>query len=323
MIKSLIVGIKQASANWKLILLLLAIYLLVSLPLAAPVFVLILQTSSGTAAAERLLADKLDVAWLIDLINEQLTGLSIATLGAQLGLMLLVIGSAYLLLNTFFAGGILEILTSEDRPFTMQKFFAGCGAYFWRFFRLMLVSLIFYGIAIGLYLLVRWPLTKADDRATVELPIVIKQYALGLLLLLLLALVNMIFDYAKIGTVIHDRRKMFRETFKALRFAFRRFAITYPLYLVIALTGLILFFVLTWLRGVIPQSSFITVLLATALGQLALASRLWTRLVFYGAEADLYQRLNPPPLSAESAAMPELETPPEIASGEWEPSAPG
>ena len=69
--------------------------------------------------------------------------------------------------------------------------------------------------------------------------------------------------------------------------------------------GLLIFAIIVWLRNAIPQSSLITVFIATILGQLAIASRLWTRLTIYAAELDLYRRLIPPP---EDAPLP--ETPP-------------
>jgi hypothetical protein len=218
MIKSFIAGIRHASASWKMILLLLVASLLLSLPLAAPIFLLVSQTSGGTLLARRLLADQLDVVWLTDLFNEQIAGFSLATISLQLGLLTLVIGGAYLLLNTLLTGGILEVYASEDRRFTMRKFFSGGGAYFWRFFRLLLISLIYYGLAVGVYALLVWRIRVADRQAAVEQPGVLKNYAAGALLLLLLAVANMIFDYAKIGAVTGDRRKMFRETLRAAPF---------------------------------------------------------------------------------------------------------
>lgn len=291
MIKSFLAGVRQASGSWKMILLLLVANILFALPLAVPVFLLMMQTAGGTVFAEKLYDDNLNAIWFSDLINGQFADASPATLGLQFVSMLVAVGGVYLLVNTLLAGGILEVYTSSDRRFTMRQFWAGCGAYFWRFFRLMLISAIFYGIAIGVYALMVWRVNKADSKATVEQPGDMKSFAAMLVLLLLISVVNMIFDYARIGAVINDRRKMFRETFKAARLALRHFVSTFGLYAIIGVTGLILFAVFFWLRSLVHQASLGAIILALAIGQLAIASRMWTRLTYYAAEISLYRSL--------------------------------
>jgi hypothetical protein len=49
----------------------------------------------------------------------------------------------------FVAGGILAVY-SEDRKFTAGSFFAASGAFFWRFVRLALFSVVPFGILAAL-----------------------------------------------------------------------------------------------------------------------------------------------------------------------------
>src|SRR5262249_8844325 len=127
--------------------------------------------------------------------------------------------------------------------------------------------------------------------------VIYKRWAAMALLALLFAFVNMVFDYAKLGTVARSDRRdgkgMFRETFRAFRFAFRNFFSAFGLYLIIALVGLALFIVFNSLRWSVDQSSAGRVSLAILLGQIAIAGRMWTRLVFYAAEMHLYKKLAP------------------------------
>src|SRR5215510_11329969 len=111
------------------------------------------------------------------------------------------------------------------------------------------------------------------------------------LLALMLAVVNMVFDYAKIRTVVKDSKGMFREVFRAFRFVFGNFFSAFGLYLAIALAGLVVFLALNYLRWSVNQSSGGGVLLAILLGQMAIAGRMWTRLFFYAAETHLYKKL--------------------------------
>ena len=304
MIGSFLVGISEANRSWKMILLLLAANVLLSLPIVVPIFLLIIFTGGKTLAADRLFADKLDIVWLIDVFNHQFPGAALETAALQVGVLLAVMGAGYLPLNTLFAGGVIGVINSADGLFTMRKFWGEAGAYFWRFFRLMVISLIFYGVAVGIYMLLRWPMDDAAEEASAFESVIYKRWAAMGLLALMFAFVNMVFDYAKIGTVVKESRGMFRETFRAFRFAFRNFFGASGLYLIIALVGLAVFLAFNALRWSVNQSSAGGVLLAILIGQIAIAGRMWTRLVFYSAEMHFYKKrapmTAPAPVNAES-----------------------
>src|SRR6185503_4696088 len=106
---------------------------------------------------------------------------------------------------------------------------------------------MFYAMAIGLYALLAWRIGVADKTANVERPTVLKNLAALLFLLLLISIVSMVFDYARIAAVINDRRQMFRETFKAAAFALRHPVSAFGLYVILGLAGLALFAFLVWL----------------------------------------------------------------------------
>ncbi|MEW6212567.1 MAG: hypothetical protein AB1631_29850 [Acidobacteriota bacterium] len=307
MLGSFINGIMQASRSWKIILLLLAANMLFSLPMAVLVFLFVMKSAGGTIFAQRLFADNLDAVWFSDVINDRIPGASLAGAGIDLLVMMCVMALVYLIANAFFAGGIIEVLASEDRGFTMKKFFSGCGHCFWRFFRLLLVATIFYGIAIGIFVLLLMRIDSADKLSTVERPGALKTLAAALLLLALMALVGAIQDYARIGAMLNDRRKMWREWFKSARFVFRRFLSAYSLYVLIAVAGLMVFGLIAWLRGGVNQNSSLNIFLAFLLGQLAIASRMWTRITFYAAEIDLYRKLSLSSATTEAASTERAE----------------
>src|SRR5690348_11153082 len=98
MLASFFNGLVRASRQWRMILLLLAANILVSIPVVVPLFLLIAQTSNDRPAADAMLADKLDLNWMTDLINERFPGESLTSLGGQMGVLLLVMGFSYLLL---------------------------------------------------------------------------------------------------------------------------------------------------------------------------------------------------------------------------------
>src|SRR5262249_54153876 len=129
MIGSFLFGISEANRSWKMILLLLAANLMLSIPVVVPIFLLIISTSRGTPAAARLAADKLDFVWLIDVVNHQFPGAAVETIISQGGVSLAVAGAGSLLLNTLFAGGVIGVINSTDGMFTARKFWGEAGAH--------------------------------------------------------------------------------------------------------------------------------------------------------------------------------------------------
>jgi hypothetical protein len=297
MIRSFIIGLLHASRSWKMILLLLVANSLFTLPLVVPIFWLVALTTGRTLAADRMFAGKLDIRWVVDVINNvinnQMPGFSLESTGIQIGLLIAVTGFIYLLMNTFFAGGIIEVFAVDYGHFTMRRFWAGCGAYFWRFFRLMLISFFFYGGVVFIYLVMRGMINTAEAQATSYESLLYKRWGSLVMLIVMLGFVNMVFDYAKIRTVVDDSRSMFRETFRALGFSLRHLFSVSALFLVIAAIGMGLFLLLAWLRDSIDQSSVIMVIAAILLGQTAIAARMWTRVTFFAAALDFYRRFKP------------------------------
>jgi hypothetical protein len=305
MIKSFLVGISKANQGWKMALTLLAANFLLALPLALPVFLVIVTTSGGTLAANRLFADKLDTLWFIDVINQQFPGVAIETSVGQAVGLLIAMGAGYLTLHAFLAGGVLGVFNFSGERFTMRRFWGEGGAHFWRFFRLTMISLLFYGAAVGVYALLRWPIENIAEKANAFESVVYKRWASMAFLALMVLFVNMVFDYARVATVVNDSKGMFREAFRALRFAFRNFFNAFGLYLLIAALSAGVFLTFNALRWRVGQSSAAGVLLAIALGQVAIAGRMWGRLVFYGAEMHLYKNVFLAPATA--AAVPPIE----------------
>ncbi|HEY7545201.1 MAG TPA: hypothetical protein VID27_09980, partial [Blastocatellia bacterium] len=204
MLRSFINGITQSSRSWKMTLLLVAANFLFALPLAVPVFLFVMKSAGGTIFAQRLFADNLDALWVSDVINDRIPGASLASFGTEMLVMLCAMGLIYLVVSAFFAGGIIEVFASEDGRFTMKKFFSGCGNCFWRFFRLLLMSIIFYAIAGGIFIWLVFSIDSSDKLSTVERPGALKTLTAALLMAALMALVGAIQDYARIGAVLND-----------------------------------------------------------------------------------------------------------------------
>lgn len=123
----------------------------------------------------------------------------------------------------FVSGGILDRM-ARARPIRTAAFFAACGVYMMRFLRLALLLapfywLLFYFLYPYLFgtLWTRWTHAFTTVREGIEIRAPF--YALVVLALVLLHLVS---AYAKVRTVVEDRRSMIGTAGAAIRFVRRR-----------------------------------------------------------------------------------------------------
>jgi hypothetical protein len=211
----------------------------------------------------------------------------------------------YALAWTYLAGGFVGIYAKD--PYGSISDFLKYGAkYFGRYFRLSLIALILYAL---LFTLVFDNIRLAIARGTANDPSEMTPFVYYMVkngvVLLVLGLLTMCFDYAKIRIVVEERASVFGALFRGAGFAFKKFASTAPLYLMLVGVGVILIAVLALLDRWIPQTSYWTILLFFLILQLYMAARFWLKAATYAAEADLFQQLTESPASA-VAAMPRI-----------------
>ena len=209
----------------RLVLRLWAVNFLFAVLVAAPAAFLLIGHSAHSLSAAAVLK-KLDVHWLTDLSVRYLDAAP-----AYAGLLVLAVG-LYMLLAVFLNGGIIGCLARpESRP-TLADFFHDCGLNFWPFFRLFLLSIPVYLLALALFFpLLRVLLEALQRRAATEWPVLIAGNIRILSLVLLLGLVSMFFDYVKIGLATGGRSSVLKESWLTLKFLWRRFFRAWALYL--------------------------------------------------------------------------------------------
>ena len=212
--------------------------------------------------------------------------------------MLLVL---YALAWTFLAGGFVGIYAKD--PYGGLNDFLKYGAkYFGRYFRLSLVALIVYALLFSLVFdNIRFAIARGTANDPSEMtPFVYYMIENGVVLLVL-GLLTLCFDYAKIRIVVEERASVFGALFRGAGFAFKKFASTAPLYLALVGVGIVLIAVLSLLDAWIPQSSYWTILLFFIILQLYMGARFWLKATTYAAETDLFQHLTEGPAAAVTA----------------------
>ena len=182
-----------------------AVNLLFSLLVVGPFFFLMMDHMSNSFSGERAL-QKLDLFWLADFVYRFMN-----IVPALTGLIVLA-AILYLILSVFLNGGVIGCLNRPENKTTLADFFHDGGLYFWRFFRLALLSIPVYLLFMGIcYPLLKSFLEIFRRRAATEWPAMIVSNLRFLTLVLLLTLVAMFFDYVKIGLVAGSRKKVLRD----------------------------------------------------------------------------------------------------------------
>jgi hypothetical protein len=248
-----------------------------------PITMMFSKALDNTLAADKVL-DAFDLTIFITIFNEFGKGI-------HLGRMITTIGVLYLIVNIFFSGGILRVF-ADDKRFTVRVFFDGCINYFKRFLKLFLFSLLFIAIAILSYLALSGISSIITDNATTEhLPIIF--FLLKILIVgMILAVMNMLIDYARIMTVVNDFHGMYQTLKQSLMFVLMSPRKTTLLYFLYVFTFIIFLCVYLLVESFIKVNSTATVIIFFLWTQLFILSRIWIRMSFFAGQYSFYHHSN-------------------------------
>lgn len=193
--------------------------------------------------------------------------------------------AAQLIVSTFLIGGVLDRL-ARDRAIGPGAFFSACGVHFLRFIRLGVITVTIYAI---LFVNVHgWLFGRVYEGLLVDLTVERTAffYRVGLYALFAVPVVaaNLVFDYAKVRTVVEDRRSMIGSLAAGFRFVRRNLSATIGLYALNTLAFLAVLFVY---HLAAPGAASNT--LAFAIGQLFIVLRVIIRLQFAASQTALFQ----------------------------------
>jgi hypothetical protein len=154
----------------------------------------------------------------------------------------------------FLTGGILEAYRS-GRKLTTREFFEACGAYFWRWVRLLILMLIVL-IPVMILLYIVW------DHSTLMGVAAQEKTGFWLLVIglgfvgLLLTCIRLWFDMAQVRAVVEEETAMWRNAGHALRLLSGDFASLFWMYFRISLLGWLVFAVGLYVWAKMPPARF-------------------------------------------------------------------
>ena len=197
----------------------------------------------------------------------------------------------FLLVWAFFSGGMIARFTRPDEPWERKLFFGDSAHYFFRFVRILVISILLY---LAFFAWVTSPLNRVVERQTRDVAaewvvmiytlVVYGITALGVMLIMMLA------DYAKIAIVCENRTSAVLAFVRGVRFAFANATMAFGLFLSIAFSGIAVFGVYWLIAPGARQQIGFTVALAFLIGQVYVISRIVLKLWFLASQTELFQK---------------------------------
>jgi hypothetical protein len=207
---------------------------------------------------------------------------------------ILAAGAGFLLVWAFFAGGILDRYANPTGEHTRARLFRIGGEYWFRYLRLLVLSLLLYFFIFG------WVVNPLHERmgdwtrdVLAERTVILLTALIYLLGGLLLVVVGAAMDYAKIALVADQRRSAVLALVRGFRFVLSRPVKTLGLYLLLVAVAGLAMLLYAWFAPGPGQAGGITVLLAFLCGQLYLLARIAIKLWFLASQTALYQSAAP------------------------------
>ena len=281
-LKAIVKGIGATFRKPRLVAILYIFNLLFAVAAAAP-FVFLIQQELGRSLMGSNVRPA-DIMWIGEAALKY-GGALLPLLGVFLFAAFL-----YLALQVFLNGGVVGRLLDREGRTTLEPFFADCGRYFWRYVRIFLISLVFLVLTFGVILKLLSALIRpaAESAVTEWLPLVLSNLHF-LVALLLLSVVRMIVDYARIAVVADGEAKVLRALRHALKFLGKRFFKAWAIYLLLVLLtlfGTVVFYVVL---GRFAAPGVAGVVAGLVWMQLYLLFRIWMRTVLVSAQAEYYR----------------------------------
>ncbi|MDH7511652.1 MAG: hypothetical protein QHH14_01750 [Clostridiales bacterium] len=265
----------------------LAIYLwlanfLFSLVLVAPFYFLLQRDLARSLAGENLFKGQ-DLLWLGDLVYKYQDVLPLF-----LGWLALP-SLFYLVLQVFLNGGVLGRISVGERV-NLAAFLSDSARYFWRFFRVFLISIIGYVLVFGLLGRGLSAFFKIwTESASTQWTPLIASFLRLFIFLLLFSIVKMFFDYVKVGLVVEESKKTVRATLANFQFLGRRFFRAWGLFLLVGLMfiGLSIGYYLG--ARLIPKNSISPLVILFIWQQVYILARSWTTVLFFSTEYEFFK----------------------------------
>lgn len=266
--------------NWKIVLVIYLLSLIVSLLVARPFYVTILTEANGTVALDALIP-KFDFMIFSDFINQSIK--AFRPFLSFTAIVFVFFGLVY----TFLSGGILDIF--ESGVFDSISFFQNSLKFFGKFLVILIFELILIIIAIcfaGIFFFIFASIAEGGTERTYF-------YAMLPPLILLIYFLSVAFlsaEYARISIFKTDN-KTWSSFLNSIGFVIRK-PLTLGLFWLICVIGIVISLFYLGIDSFIGMSSGLTIFIMFLVQQLVIFGRAFLKLLHTGAAFKYYTSIN-------------------------------
>jgi hypothetical protein len=284
-------GIRKTLGSPRLLLTLYLFNLLLAFP-AAYSFKVMLGAEFGSSLSPEQLLSGFDFTVFSDFMNHHGNALR-AVLWQVVPLVLLG-----LLIGPFLTGGTLAALRDHGSGFSVRTFFRDGSLFYSRMFRLSFIFSFLVAVLLTAgSIVISGVVSAVDDGAMSEVPPIMSALGGIGILSLLIALVILASEYARISVVAGNSRRMIRAAIGSFGFVMENF----PAVLALQVLFLLLFALATgayWvIEGALPMGSGPTIVLVFVLQQVFVLWRILCRTATLGSEYLLHEDRKPEPVA--------------------------
>lgn len=277
--------------NFKLVFLLWGLNFLFAFVLAVPIYILLANNLGHSAISEELMRG-FDYVWYIQFRNIYENSIE------HLPLLLYAMVGIYVLIQTFFLGGLIAVFSSPKKNHIVDFFYGGVK-YWLRFMKIVLVSLIFFASAFLINDLLGDAITWIFYRNENLWADFILRSMRYIILIFLIGVVTMISDFTKVYMALEDEQKLLPSIKATIFFIKQNFNIVFSVFLFVALIGAAGSVIYNLLGSTIPRVPFYFLIISFVLQQMLIIFRLLVRMLFTSSEVLLYKDLSADYVSAE------------------------
>ncbi|MEW6193674.1 MAG: hypothetical protein AB1521_00785 [Bacteroidota bacterium] len=288
----LIQGTRSVFYNSKLVFLLWAFNAASALILTTPFLQVLLDNLSNSLISDSL-SQNFDYIWYIQF--KRIYELQFE----HLPLSIYSVVAIYTLLQTFFLGGLISIFNGPKKNHIVDFFYGGVK-YFFRFVKVLFVSLIFFVIAFKINDYLGELITYLfKDSENVKADFVLKGLRY-ILLVFFIGVITIISDYTKVALALGDKTKILIGTYNAFIFLKNNFMKIFSVFLIVSIIGAVGVILYNLIGRFIPRTPYYFLVLSFILQQMLIIFRLLVRMLFCATEVSLYKDLSADVVNVES-----------------------
>lgn len=269
--------------NQKFVILLWATNSILAVIMTLPITNMLFDNLKNSLMSNRL-AMGFDYVWYIQF--SEIYKMSIS----QLPDLLFGVVVIYVLINTFYAGGLISIFSSPAKNHFIDFFYGGLK-YWLRFMKVVMISGLLYITAFLLNHFIGNLIAymfSGTEMAWTDFSLRFLRY---IYLLFMIGIVSIVSDYTKVLLASEDRHDVFGAIYDSAKFIVKNFNIVFTVFFIVALLGGLGALLYNIIDMGIPRTPYYFLILSFILQQMLVIFRLNIKMFFYSTEVTLYKDL--------------------------------